>query len=50
MHLFGEVADGEVRLSKLGLVVSEEWQRSAAIREELEMGPFVVMPNHIHGM
>ena len=50
--LFGEVVNGEMRLSPLGEIVREEWLRSANIRKEirLEEGEFIVMPNHIHGI
>jgi len=50
--LFGEIRDGEMELSTLGLIVKEEWMRSIEIRKEirLEEDEFVIMPNHIHGI
>ncbi len=50
--LFGEVADGVMRLSALGTVAQEEWFRSAEVRQEIRLysDEFVVMPNHIHGI
>ena len=48
--LFGEILDGEMRLSKAGEIVAQEWQRSAEIREEIKLDEWVVMPNHIHGI
>jgi len=50
--LFGEVVDGEMRLSPWGEIVHEEWFRSADIRREivLHRDEFVVMPNHVHGI
>jgi REP element-mobilizing transposase RayT len=48
--VFGEVRDDEVVLSDLGRIVAYEWRRSAEIRRELTIGPFVVMPNHMHGI
>ena len=48
--LFGQVIDSEMRLSVLGLVVAEEWRRTAEIRREVELDAFVVMPNHVHGI
>ena len=30
--------------------MQEEWLRSAAIRREIELDTFVVMPNHLHGI
>jgi putative transposase len=37
-------------LSAFGKIVEEEWHRSAAIRPEIELDEFVVMPDHIHGI
>jgi len=50
--LFGEIVDDEMRLNGAGLMVQEEWLRSAEVRTEIELSPdeFVVMPNHIHGI
>jgi len=48
--LFGEVADGEMRLSHMGEIVAEEWRRSADVRLEIGLNAFVVMPNHLHGI
>jgi hypothetical protein len=33
--LFGEIVDGEMRLSGLGEIVRDEWLRSAEIRKEI---------------
>ncbi len=48
--LFGEVADGEVRLYAEGRIVHDEWLRTASIRPRCTLDAFVVMPNHIHGI
>ena len=48
--LFGEVADGEMRVNELGTILVEEWEKSAEIRSEIELGPCVLMPNHFHGI
>jgi REP element-mobilizing transposase RayT len=48
--LFGKVIDGRIALSSFGEIVWEEWHGSANVRRELELGPFVVMPNHVHGI
>ncbi len=48
--LFGEVVDGEMRLNALGEIACAEWGRSAAIRRELEIDAYVLMPNHVHGI
>jgi REP element-mobilizing transposase RayT len=48
--LLGEVTNGGVALSPFGEIVWLEWQRSADVRPTLKLGPFVVMPNHVHGI
>lgn len=48
--LFGEIIDGEMRLNRYGEIVREEWERISAVRPAVELGAFVVMPNHIHGI
>jgi REP element-mobilizing transposase RayT len=56
--LFGEVVgaygirpqDPEVILSHLGTIVQEEWLKTAELRPEVELGEFVVMPNHFHAI
>jgi REP element-mobilizing transposase RayT len=48
--LFGEVTAGEMRLNEGGEIVREEWEKSAEIRREVELGAFVVMPNHFHAI
>jgi len=48
--LFGEIVDGEMRLNALGEIVRAEWERTAEIRREVELGAYVVMPNHFHAI
>ncbi|GGA26730.1 transposase [Okeania sp. KiyG1] len=48
--LFGEILDGKMQLNQLGEVVAEEWERSAQIRQEIELDYSVIMPNHLHGI
>jgi REP element-mobilizing transposase RayT len=48
--LFGKIAGCEMRLNEFGQIVEKEWQRSSAIRSEIELDVFVIMPNHIHGI
>jgi hypothetical protein len=48
--LFGDVVDGEMRLTNAGLVVADEWAKTAVIRDEIELDEWVVMPNHFHGI
>ena len=49
-HYFGEIKNEEMILNELGKVVQEEWLKTVEIRKtmNLELGEFVVMPNHFH--
>lgn len=47
---FGALHDGAVQLSPIGLIVEEEWKKSAIIRSNITLDAYVVMPNHIHGI
>jgi putative transposase len=50
--LFGEIKDGEMEYSALGLIAGEEWIKSVGIRKEIQLfeDEFVVMPNHLHAI
>ena len=54
--LFGEMVDGKTPqgghlvLNDFGRIVCEEWERTAAVRPRVELGVYIVMPNHIHGI
>jgi putative transposase len=48
--LFGDVVEGEMVLNDFGRIVEEEWVRSEEIRSEIQLGAFIVMPNHLHGI
>lgn len=39
-----------MQLNEFDQIAYNEWIKSAEIRSEIELGPFVVMPNHIHGI
>ena len=49
---FGKVLDGEMILSELGKIAFSEWETGPFIRpdQNISLGDFVVMPNHIHGI
>ena len=51
-EILGEVLHGEMKLSALGMIVQEEWFRTAQIRKEIQLfdDEFIVMPNHGHGI
>ena len=45
---FGAVAEGQMRLSEVGRLVSAEWHSMGCIRHDVELDAWVVMPNHVH--
>ena len=49
-HLFGEIVDGVMTLNEFGVIAQEEWLKTALIRREIDLGEFVIMPNHFHGI
>jgi len=48
--ILGVVMDGKMVLNDFGIIVRDELIKSIAIRKELQLGEFVVMPNHIHAI
>jgi REP element-mobilizing transposase RayT len=49
---FGDIADGKMQLSEVGLIAQREWERTLELRPDmnLTLGEFCIMPNHIHGI
>ncbi len=47
---FGGVVDSEMRLSPIGKIVTDEWQKTPTIRPNVALDEWVVMPNHMHGI
>ncbi len=49
---FGEIVDGKMKLSEIGEIVEYEWLKTYEMRPDmnLQMGEFVVMPNHFHAI
>ena len=48
--LMGDVLNGEIRLSPIGEIVSQEWQKTEQIRSNVSLDAWIVMPNHLHGI
>ncbi len=46
--LFGDVINGEMILNQYGQIAYNEWLKTPQIRNNVELGDFVIMPNHIH--
>lgn len=52
LHYFGEIENGKMILNEIGKMVQNEWRETPKIRPDmnLDLGEFVVMPNHFHGI
>ncbi|SHM45493.1 REP element-mobilizing transposase RayT [Cyclobacterium lianum] len=49
-HFFGEINDGKMILSSVGVIADILWYEIPNHSKFVELGDFVVMPNHIHGI
>ncbi len=49
-YFFGEINKGEIELSQLGVIADILWHEIPNHASFVELGDFVVMPNHIHGI
>ena len=49
-HFFGEIQNGNMILSKTGVISDILWHEIPTHAPNVELGDFVVMPNHIHGI
>jgi REP element-mobilizing transposase RayT len=49
-HMFGNIDEGVMYLNQYGQIVHDEWEKSAIIRAEIELGEYVIMPNHMHAI
>jgi hypothetical protein len=47
---FGEIKEGKMILNEFGTIVQNEWVRTPEIRPNISLGPFIVMPDHLHGI
>ncbi|HLD21560.1 MAG TPA: transposase [Patescibacteria group bacterium] len=45
---FGVIVNGEMQLSKIGMVVKNELLKTPKIRSYVLLDEYVIMPNHIH--
>jgi len=48
--LFGEVVNKEMALSKFGLVAKQQWEKLPKRFPNIELGAYMIMPNHMHGI
>ncbi len=49
-HYFGEIANGKMQLSQVGVIADILWYQITQHTQNVKLGAFVVMPNHIHGI
>ncbi len=51
-HFFGEIIDNQMQLNSIGELAETEWLKTPEIRPDmnLELGEFVIMPNHFHAI
>ena len=49
-HLFGDVVDGKMQLNELGKIAEKYWMEIPNHFPFIQLGNFVVMPNHTHGI
>ena len=49
-HYFGEIADGQMNLTDTGKIANRFWFEIPNHFPFVQLGEFVVMPNHVHGI
>ncbi len=49
-HYFGNITGGKMQLSNVGIIANILWYEIKTHAKNVELGEFVVMPNHIHGV
>ena len=47
---FGYIADDKMILSDIGKIADDCWREITGHAKNVELGPHVVMPNHVHGI
>ena len=50
VHYFGEIINGEMQLSNIGILADVFWHEIKNHSKNVELHEFQVMPNHIHGI
>ena len=48
--LFGEIVNGEMVLNDFGKIAAEKWEWLETQYEYVELGAWIIMPNHHHGI
>lgn len=47
---FGTIKNGKMILSEYGLIANERWLLLPRHFKNIELGPHIIMPDHIHGI
>jgi len=50
VHYFGEIENHKMKLSNMGVIADIMWYEIKNHAKNIELGEFVVMPNHVHGI
>ncbi len=50
IHYFGEIENGKMIMSNVGILANVFWHEIKNHVKNVELGEFVVMPNHLHGV
>jgi REP element-mobilizing transposase RayT len=50
LHYFGRVGDQEMTLNEIGKLAEQHWLEIPNHFSFIELGSFVIMPNHMHGI
>jgi putative transposase len=49
-YLFGEIVNEEMKLNRYGEIVQKWWDEIPTHFSNVEIGAFIIMPNHVHGI
>ena len=49
-HFFGDVMDGKMILTNAGVIADILWHEIKHHNKNIQLGEFIVMPNHVHGI
>lgn len=47
---FGNISNGKMILNQYGIIAHNEWANTPYIRPNIELGEFIIMPNHMHAI
>lgn len=50
VHYFGKIKDDKMKFSEIGIIASILWYEIKNHSKDIDLGEFVIMPNHVHGI